>query len=491
MEGVDTEDTGTPTTLATPGTPGAQGAQGIDSSGITEPSSSPAGQTMMADLIRMVEEYQDQNYGTSFRVRSDEEYQLAQVMVKHGKDLVKAMEGYSVTNIKISADKQKTATMAKDVIQVMAAMAGTGVVATEGLAAGKIHTGPEWLVPGPNDTTTILVGCTKQTHRVAQRTQVTTRGGTRMAVWSVWNPRTTNAVALAEPATLIDESSPDINRITPEGQADLVSTAIKHGAADVQVSLSGRGITWGDDKEKRTSIMGKLWATQEAINALEAHGLTNRRLDKGLYIFTDKRAAYEYVKENEKPIPTQRRNVARMRDEIDPNYARVGIKWKAAVNDPERASTEWINQLGLQGVHIVGVKGQEVMVKVPRECYRNLIGARKPTGAVYKKTIQPTATTKDLEGAVAELQHMEQMERAAAEISNSKIEAAVEDAAVQLAIQQAAEQLAKSTYEEQRGPLMAAMESRVQQAALMHNAKRAATEVGGKEPGAKRGPGAT
>eukprot|EP00936_MAST-01D_sp_MAST-1D-sp1_P000840 g840.t1 len=129
------------------------------------------------------------------------------------------------------------------------------------------------------------------------------------------------------------------------------------------------------------------------------------------------------------------------------------------------------------------------VIQVMAASYRNLIGARKPTDAVYKKTTQPTATTKDLEEAVAELQHMEQMERAAAEISNSKIEAAVADAAVQLAIQQAAEQLAKSTYEEQRGPLMAAMESRVQQAA--HNAKRAATEAGGNEPNAKRGPAAT
>ena len=146
---------------------------------------------------------------------------------------------------------------------------------------------------------------------------------------------------------------------------------------------------------KRTSVMGKLWATQEAMNALEAHGLTNRRLDGGRYI------------------------------------------------------------------------------------------------AVYKKTRQPTCTAKDLEKAMAELRQMEQMERAVTQCSGSQIDAAVASAAVQMAIQQAAEQLADSTYQEQRGPLMAAMQSRVQEAALMHNAKRAATEVGGKEPNAKRGPGAT
>ena len=83
------------------------------------------------------------------------------------------------------------------------------------------------------------------------------------------------------------------------------------------------------------------------------------------------------------------------------------------------------------------------------------------------------------------------MEKAVTQCSNNQINAAVADAAVQEAIQQAAEQLAASTYQEQRGALMAAMQSRVQQAALMQNAKRAATEVGGQEPNAKRGPGTT
>eukprot|EP00936_MAST-01D_sp_MAST-1D-sp1_P003009 g3009.t1 len=113
---------------------------------------------------------------------------------------------------------------------------------------------------------------------------------------------------------------------------------------------------------------------------------------------------------------------------------------------------------------------------VPNACYRNLIGAKKPDEAVYKKTRQPTCTAKDLEKAMAELKQMEQMERAVTQCSDSQIDAAVASAAVQMAIQQAAEQLADSTYQEQRGPLMAAMQSRVQEAALMHNAKRAATE---------------
>ena len=149
-------------------------------------------------------------------------------------------------------------------------------------------------------------------------------------------------------------------------------------------------------------------------------------------------------------MPSRQANVEQAEGEIDPKHATVGTTEGGAEGDPGGAPAAWtkatwgVESTGRQGVgysrnrrgapvgpmpckrgsgvHIVGVKGQEVMVKVPRECYRNLIGARKPTGAVYKKTIQPTATTKDLEGAVAELQHMEQMERAAAEISNSKID---------------------------------------------------------------------
>ena len=86
---------------------------------------------------------------------------------------------------------------------------------------------------------------------------------------------------------------------------------------------------------------------------------------------------------------------------------------------------------------------------------------------------------------------MEQMEQAVTQCSNNQINAAVADVSVQAAIQEAAAQLAASTYQDQRGALMAAMQSRVQQAALMQNAKRAATGVGGQEPSPKRGPGAT
>ena len=99
--------------------------------------------------------------------------------------------------------------------------------------------------------------------------------------------------------------------------------------------------------------------------------------------------------------------------------------------------------------------------------------------------------TRDLEQAERKLQQMEQMEEAVAQCSNNQINAAVADASVQAAIQEAAAQLAASTYQDQRGALMAAMQSRVQQAALMQNAKRAATEVGGQEQNPKRGPGAT
>ena len=131
------------------------------------------------------------------------------------------------------------------------------------------------------------------------------------------------------------------------------------------------------------------------------------------------------------------------------------------------------------------------MIKVPAECYRHLIGAKTPENAMYKKTEQPRYTARDLEQAEKKLQQMEQMEQAVTQCSNNQINAAVADVSVQAAIQEAAAQLAASTYQDQRGALMAAMQSRVQQAALMQNAKRAATEVGGQEPSPKRGPGAT
>ena len=227
-----------------------------------------------------------------------------------------------------------------------------------------------------------------------------------------------------------------------------------------------------------------------AIN-MEAHGLTNRRLDGGLYVFTDKRAAHDYVLENEKPIPTQRRNVKCMRDELGDGHKSVSMKWGAAVEDPEDATNAWLATLGLQGTYVTGMEGPKVMIKVPAECYRHLIGAKTPENAVYKKTEQPRYTTRDLEQAERKLQQMEQMEEAVAQCSNNQINAAVADASVQAAIQEAAAQLAASTYQDQRGALMAAMQSRVQQAALMQNAKRAATEVGGQEQNPKRGPGAT
>ena len=180
-----------------------------------------------------------------------------------------------------------------------------------------------------------------------------------------------------------------------------------------------------------------------------------------------------------------------MEDELDPNHKTVSMKWGAAAEDPENATNAWLTTLGLRGVHVTGMDGPEVMIKVPAACYRNLIGAKTPEKAVFKKTEQPKCTARDLERAKEKLQQMEQMEKAVAQCSNNQINAAVADAAVQEAIQQAAEQLAASTYQEQRGALMAAMQSRVQQAALMQNAKRAATEVGGQEPNAKRGPGTT
>ena len=484
MQDVDTSSPATPTTLEAPRTPGGEGS-------IAEPTSSPTGQTKMADYIRTVEAYQEQKYGANFRVTSEEKYQLAQQLVRNSQQVLRAAEGYALTNVRVHASKQKTATMAKDVLWAIGAMAGVGVEATEGLAANKIHTGPEWLVPGPNDTTTFMVACSKQAHRVAQRTQVRTSDGTIITAWSQWNPSTTSAVTLAEPATLIDEDSTDINRITKKAEVALISLATKHGAADISVTLSGRPITWGSGQEKRVSNMGKLWATQDAMNTMEARGLTNRRLDGGLYIFTDKRAAYDHVQENEKPIPTQKRNIKSMEDELDTDHKTVSMKWGAAVEDPENATNAWLTTLGLRGVHVTGMDGPKVMIKVPTACYRNLIGAKTPEKAVCKKTEQPKCTARDLERAKEKLQQMEQMEKAVAQCSNNQINAAVADAAVQEAIQQAAEQLAASTYQEQRGALMAAMQSRVQQAALMQNAKRAATEVGGQEPNAKRGPGTT
>ena len=53
MQDVDTSSPATPTTLGAPRTPGGEGS-------IAEPTSSPTGQTKMADYIRTVEAYQEQ-----------------------------------------------------------------------------------------------------------------------------------------------------------------------------------------------------------------------------------------------------------------------------------------------------------------------------------------------------------------------------------------------------------------------------------------------
>ena len=155
MQDVDTSSPATPTTLEAPRTPGGEGS-------IAEPTSSPTGQTKMADYIRKVEAYQEQKYGANFRVTSEEKYQMAQQLVRNSQQVLRAAEGYALTNVRVHASKQKTATMAKDVLWAIGAMAGVGVEATEGLAANKIHTGPEWLVPGPNDTTTFMVACSNR-----------------------------------------------------------------------------------------------------------------------------------------------------------------------------------------------------------------------------------------------------------------------------------------------------------------------------------------
>ena len=76
MQDVDTSSPATPTTLEAPRTPGGEGS-------IAEPTSSPTGQTKMADYIRTVEAYQEQKYGANFRVTSEEKYQLAQQLVRN------------------------------------------------------------------------------------------------------------------------------------------------------------------------------------------------------------------------------------------------------------------------------------------------------------------------------------------------------------------------------------------------------------------------
>ena len=139
--------------------------------------------------------------------------------------------------------------------------------------------------------------------------------------------------------------------------------------------------------------MGKLWATQDAMNSMEAHGLTNRRLDGGLYIFTDKRAAHDFVLENEKPIPTQKRNIKSMKDELGDGHKSVSMKWGAAVDDPEGATNAWLATLGLQGTYVTGMEGPKVMIKVPAECYWHLIGAN---GKPDTKTMQKTARTEEM-----------------------------------------------------------------------------------------------
>ena len=51
--------------------------------------------------------HQVEKYGANFRVRSGEKYQLAQQLVRNSKEMVRAPEGYAITNVRVHAGQDK------------------------------------------------------------------------------------------------------------------------------------------------------------------------------------------------------------------------------------------------------------------------------------------------------------------------------------------------------------------------------------------------
>ena len=354
-----------------------------------------------------------------------------------------------------------------------------------------ISTDRQWLRPTPNGTVIVLVS-DNQEHRVAHPTTITTAGGAKITMWTRWNPKSTETVTIAEPATVVCTENLDLARITTEQRDMVIRICAANGAPHTAVSMAGKQVAWGGEIEKTTSGMAKLWATEECMNALEAAGVTNRRLEGDVFIFTDKRKAVELVKEHQQPLQAQKRKVQHIARQLDPDHATVELKWKRSVTEPTEATSEWLNSIGLAsggGIRIAGTTGQVVVIKVTEPVFNELMRAKLPHGASSKRLKQPTYTAKDLQSAKRELQRLEHMAQAVAHCTQNQIDAVMTNAAVQLAIQQAAAALSEATYGDQRDTLITAMRPHVETAALQRNAKRAAEEVSGQAPEPKRAAG--
>ena len=464
-----------------PSTPGAGDT-------IAEPSSSPGGQPLMTMYVAEAERYQEERYGTSFCIKDTSTYVVKQCTPQEGDAFIKDNEAYAVTYVKLDTGADQAARMTAEISSAMSAMAGPGMVAT-----GAISTEQRWLRPTPTGTVIVLVS-DNQKHRVAHPTTVTTAAGIKITMWTRWNPKTTAAVVVAEPATVICTENMDLARITTEQKNSVIKICAANGAPHTAVSMAGKQVAWGGEVEKMTSAMAKLWATEESMNALEAAGITNRRLEGEIFIFTDKRKAVDLIKENQQPLQAQRRKVKHIASQLDRGHATVELKWNRSVEEPAEATNEWLTRMGLAcggDTYVAGTAGQVAVIKVPEQIFNDLMRAKLPSGASSKRLKQPSFTAKDLDEAQRELQRLEHMAQAVAHCTQNQIDAVMTNAAVQQAIQLAAATLSEATYGEQRETLITAMRPHVQNAALQRNAKRAAEEVSGHTPEPKRAAGGT
>ena len=325
--------------------------------------------------IQMVEDYQRERYGKAFRGADREEAIIRQISPADAQAFAERNESGSITHFTFWAKAEDVRVLSQHTVEQMGKL--LNVLMGSGMRPdGTVTTAREMCVGRRADRTTIILHCSDQERRVAHPTTITMRDGTTYTVRTLWNSRTTDQVTIAQPAYIIFDQNADMRRISPAQCRTVERFVMQQAGPDFVVSPRGKPITWGDATDQTASSLAKLWTTQKVMNILEANDLTNRKLDNGAYIYTDKHAAAKHVKEADKPIPTLQRRLAEIR-RMTTDGKLLTFKWHDGT-EAEEATRRWMRDLGCLEPDIIEATESAVTAKIPSRHVRHILTADTP-----------------------------------------------------------------------------------------------------------------
>ena len=441
---------------------------------LQEPQVSPGAHTTTDELIRMVEDYQRERYGRAFRGADRAEAIIRQISPADAQAIAERNESGSITHFTFWAKAEDVRVLSRQTVEQMGEL--LNVLMGKGMRPeGTITTAREMCVGRRADRTTIILHCADQERRVAHPTTITMRDDTTYTVRTLWNSRTTDQVTIAQPAYIIFDQNVDLRRISPTQCRTIERFVMQRAGPDFVVSPRGKPITWGDATDQTASALAKLWTTQKVMNILEANELTNRKLDNGAYIYTDKHAAAKHVKEADKPIPTLQRRLEEIR-RMTTDGKLLTFKWHEGT-EAEEATRRWMHELGCLEPEIIEMTESSVTAKILSRFVRRILTADMPTELRTVAVTQSKYSREALHDTERQLARAMAQQEAAATVAQAHAERLVASDAMQEALARAATAVAENRYHEQEAALEAQIQQELDRKSTEINMKRKLTEI--------------